>query len=70
MIETSESATSYDDAVSELDDILTELESGTVNIDTLTERVTRGAELIRWCRQRLDAVRTDVDSIVDQLHDS
>ena len=61
-------ARSYGDAMAELDDILAELESGKVDVDTLCEQVARGALLIRWCRQRLDSVREDVDSVVSEMH--
>ena len=58
---------SYAEALEELDDILTELESSAVDVDVLAERVARGATLIRFCRRRLQVVRTDVDAAVDLL---
>lgn len=58
---------SYADALEELDDILAHLESTAVDVDVLAERVARGAALIRFCRQRLQVVRTDVDAAVDSL---
>jgi len=61
-------APSYGDAMAELDDILAELESGKVDVDTLSQRVARGATLIRWCRERLDSVREDVDSVVSDMN--
>ena len=60
---------SYTDALEELDDILAQLESTAVDVDVLAERVARGAMLVRYCRQRLQVVRTDVETVVDDLLD-
>lgn len=60
---------SYREALQELDEILAELESRAVDVDVLAERVARGAVLVRYCRQRLRVVRSDVDAVVDDLLD-
>ncbi len=60
---------SYAEALAELDEILGQLESSTVDVDVLAERVARGAQLVRFCRQRLQVVRVDVDTVVEQLLD-
>ena len=59
----------YAEALAELDAILGQLESSTVDVDVLAERVARGAQLVRFCRQRLQVVRVDVDTVVEQLLD-
>lgn len=59
----------YAEALAELDEILGQLESSTVDVDVLAERVARGARLVRFCRQRLQIVRVDVDTVVEQLLD-
>ncbi len=60
---------SYAEALAELDDILTQLEASSVDVDVLADRVARGATLVRYCRQRLQVVRLDVDTVVEQLLD-
>lgn len=60
---------SYGEALSELDQILAELESSAVDVDVLAERVARGAVLVRFCRNRLHTVRADVEAVVDELLD-
>lgn len=60
---------SYSEALDELDDILAELESSAVDVDLLAERVARGVVLVRYCRQRLRVVRSDVEAVVDDLLD-
>lgn len=58
---------SYADALDELEEILTNLESAAVDVDVLADRVARGAELVRFCRDRLRSVRVEVDRVVDDL---
>lgn len=59
----------YAAAAAELDTILAELESSTIDVDALASRVERASALIRHCRHRLDAVRHDVDRVVTELED-
>ena len=58
---------SYADALTGLDDILNELEAVDVDVDRLAERVSRAAELIAICRDRIGAARIRVDEIVAGL---
>ncbi len=62
----------YTDALSELDEILRELESADVDVDHLAERVTRASELITICRTKIanaqlhiDEVTADLDAVAD-----
>ena len=57
----------YADAVTELEEILTELESDDVDVDVLADRVARAADLVRLCRDRLAGARVEVDRIVADL---
>ncbi len=63
----SDSQTAYASALEELEDILDEIEGASVDVDTLAERVRRASELVALCRGRLDVVRTDVASVVEDL---
>ena len=58
---------SYADAMAELESILAELERDDVDIDHLTERVARAAQLIEVCRTRIESVRLDVTRLVEDL---
>lgn len=58
---------SYAEALDELDEILSELESSAVDVDVLAERVARGVVLVTFCRRRLHTVRADVEAVVDGL---
>ncbi len=57
----------YEDALTELQTILNALEGESVDVDLLASQVARADELIRHCRNRIDAARLQVDRIVDAL---
>jgi exodeoxyribonuclease VII small subunit len=57
----------YGQAVGELEAILAELESESVDVDHLAERVKRAAALIRHCRSRVGAARIEIERIVADL---
>ncbi len=58
---------SYGDALAELEQLLTELEDADIDVDILTERVARGAQLVRHCQDRLAVVSGEVDKVVGDL---
>lgn len=60
-------AESYGEALAELEELLDELEGADIDVDLLAERVARGAELVRFCRARLQVVTEDVDAVVAEL---
>ena len=57
----------YADAVTELEEILDELEADDVDVDRLAERVRRAADLIELCRGRLENAQVEVTRIVADL---
>lgn len=59
----------YAEAISEVEGILRELDSGTVDVDVLTVKVARAAELIDWCTTRIAAVQEQVDGMVGSFED-
>ncbi|GAA4018065.1 hypothetical protein GCM10022408_34710 [Hymenobacter fastidiosus] len=61
--------TTYRQAIAELETILRDLETDTVDVDDLTARVQRSAELIRLCRQKLRHAETTIDQVFDRLED-
>jgi len=58
---------SYAEASAELEAILERIEGGEVDVDEVVTLVRRGAELIRCCRERLDAARLEVGKVVADL---
>ncbi len=57
----------YAEAMQELEEILTEIEDDQVDVDVLAVKVTRAAELIRLCRERITATRMQVEQVVEDL---
>jgi exodeoxyribonuclease VII small subunit len=57
----------YADAMTELGEILDELERDDLDVDVLAERVKRASELIKLCRGRIARAQADVDRIVTDL---
>ncbi len=51
---------SYEQAVGELERLVQQLESGQMSLDDTLHAYARGAELLRHCRERLQAVEQQV----------
>jgi exodeoxyribonuclease VII small subunit len=58
-----ESTPGYEDAVTELEEILSELSDDDIDVDHLAERVKRATELVKICRDRIAAARLEVKDI-------
>lgn len=54
---------SYQDAWTELQKIVQELQEGSVGIDALTDKIERAATLVRFCRERLRATEAAVERL-------
>jgi exodeoxyribonuclease VII small subunit len=57
----------YAAAMAELGTILAELESDTVDVDRLGERVRRAAQLIALCRARIADAQLSVETVLAEL---
>lgn len=61
--------TTYRQAIEELETILRALETDAVDVDDLTARVQRSAELIRVCKQKLRSAESAIDQVFENLDD-
>lgn len=59
----------YADALSELEEILDQLEDDDIDVDVLSTKVERAAVLIRLCRGRIRDAQVSVEEIVTELED-
>ncbi|CAG1013976.1 Exodeoxyribonuclease 7 small subunit [Burkholderiaceae bacterium] len=50
----------YEDALAELERLVAAMEAGQLPLDQLLESYQRGAELLKFCRARLEAVEQQV----------
>ncbi len=58
--------TTYEAALQELQQILSELQGGEAKIDDLAQHVHRAAELIAFCRQKLRDTEADVERLLGE----
>jgi exodeoxyribonuclease VII small subunit len=57
----------YARALTELEQILGELEASDVDVDKLADRVARATALIAVCRQRIGSARLRIDEVIADL---
>jgi exodeoxyribonuclease VII small subunit len=57
----------YEKAYNELQEIIAAIETGDVSVDLLSEKVKRAAELITFCKEKLNATEQDVQQILSDL---
>lgn len=56
---------SYEQALAELDRLVQQMEAGQLPLDELLDGYRRGAELLGYCRSRLQAVEEQVKLLED-----
>ena len=55
---------SYEKAYSELETIINQLESDTISIELLAEKVSRAAYLLELCAQKMRSIESDIQQII------
>ena len=60
----------YTEAFDELQQIVSEIESGEISVDELSEKVKRAAFLIKICKTKLTTTQEDVNKILKELDDA
>ena len=58
---------SYDEAIKELNNILSSLQDETLSIDQLTDSIKRASELLESCNSRLISTEKKVNSVIQKL---
>lgn len=61
---------SYTKTLKELQDILSELESGDVEIDRIADNVRKSVSLIKALREKLRKTETEIKEIVKEFDDN
>ncbi len=62
-----EKTLTYEAAYQELAAIAREIESETVSVDVLADKVKRAAELITYCQTKLRSTEAEVNKIIAQM---
>ena len=57
----------YAEAMREVESILSELDSPSVDVDVLSTKVERASFLINWCNERIASAQMTVDAVVADL---
>jgi exodeoxyribonuclease VII small subunit len=57
----------YKEAVEELEDILNNLETSAPDVDSLTVKVQRAAELIKFCKGKLFETESEIEKIIKEM---
>lgn len=57
----------YESAYKELTEIAQEIETESVSVDVLAEKVKRASDLIGFCQGKLRATETEVNKIIRQM---
>jgi exodeoxyribonuclease VII small subunit len=57
----------YSSAITELEEIVNEIESGEVDVDVLTAKVKRASELIKFCKDNLRDTQKEVNKVLEGM---
>ena len=57
----------YAEAMREIEEILGELDTNTIDVDVLAAKVDRASFLITWCNDRIGAAEFAVQQLVESL---
>lgn len=57
----------YQDALTEIEEILSKIESNDLDIDELAEKVKRAAFLLKYCREKLQKTNEEVEKILSDM---
>jgi exodeoxyribonuclease VII small subunit len=60
---------SYRDAVAEIESILTQIENEELDVDEMSVKVKRAAELIKLCREKLYKTEKEVEAIFNEMEE-
>jgi exodeoxyribonuclease VII small subunit len=58
---------SYEEAYRQLAEIASEIETETVSVDVLAEKVKTASLLIKLCQDKLRSTETEVNNIISQM---
>ena len=59
----------YNEAVSEIEDILEKIENEELDVDELAEKVKRVSQLLKICKEKLQTTNEEVEKILGEMED-
>lgn len=57
----------YQEAITEIEEILQKIESGQLDVDDLTDKVKRVAYLLETCKKKLRTTEIEIQKVIDGL---
>lgn len=58
---------SYKDAITEIEEILRQIENEEPDVDQLSEKVKRLSALVAWCREKLHNTEEEIEKILKEI---
>lgn len=66
----SKKITNYKDAISELEEIVNDIENEEIDVDELAGKVERASKLLTICSDKLKKTEQEVDKVIAKLNSS
>jgi exodeoxyribonuclease VII small subunit len=57
----------YNEAITEIEEILQKIETGELDVDDLTDQVKRVAFLLETCKKKLKTTESEIQKVIDGL---
>jgi exodeoxyribonuclease VII small subunit len=61
---------SYKEAITEIEEILRQIENDEPDVDQLSEKVKRLSILVSWCREKLHNTEEEIEKILKDIEKS
>ena len=59
----------YNEAISEIEEILEKIENEELDVDELAEKVKRVSQLLKICKEKLQTTNEQVEEILKEMED-
>ncbi len=54
----------YEAALKQLEDIVSKMETGEMNIDALSKEIKKAQELIKYCKEKLTKTEEEINAVI------
>lgn len=61
---------SYAEAVTRIEEILQQIETGELDVDDLAEKVKQASELLKVCKGKLFSTEKEIEKILKEMEDN
>lgn len=67
---TTKKGLTYKEAITEIEEILQQIENDEPDVDQLSEKVKRLSSLVSWCREKLHNTEEEIEKILKEIEKS